>query len=103
MKAYLVGASFLGLAAAGPALAQGAAAQQPVGTAAGNDQTQPVDTEARIRQLEAENRELRRSNEILRSATAFFAKAEFDRPQRCSSPSSTRTSTAGGSNRSAVS
>lgn len=43
---------------------------------------EPVDTAARIRQLEAENRELRRSNEILRSATAFFAKAEFDRPQK---------------------
>jgi len=35
--------------------------------------------EARIRRLEKENRELRQSMEILRSATAFFAKAEFDR------------------------
>jgi transposase len=35
----------------------------------------------RIRQLEQENRELRRANEILKSASAFFA-AELDRPQR---------------------
>ena len=39
------------------------------------------DTEARVRSLEKENRELRRSNEILKSAAAFFA-AEFDRPSR---------------------
>lgn len=41
--------------------------------------TESVDAEARIRRLEKENRELRQSMEILRSATAFFAKAEFDR------------------------
>ena len=35
----------------------------------------------RIRQLEAENRELRRANAILRSASAFFA-AEPGRPSR---------------------
>jgi transposase len=34
----------------------------------------------RIRQLERENFELRRSNEILKAATNFF-QAEFDRPQ----------------------
>lgn len=39
------------------------------------------DAEARLRALEKENRELRRSNEILKSAAAFFA-AEFDRPSR---------------------
>lgn len=33
----------------------------------------------RIKQLERENRELRRANEILKSASAFFA-AELDRP-----------------------
>jgi transposase len=33
---------------------------------------------ARIRRLEQENRELRRANEILKSASAFFA-AELDR------------------------
>ena len=36
---------------------------------------------AKIRELEREVRELRRSNAILRSASAFFA-AELDRPQR---------------------
>jgi transposase len=35
----------------------------------------------RIAELERENRELRRANEILKSASAFFA-AELDRPQR---------------------
>src|SRR5262245_9766835 len=39
------------------------------------------DENARIRRLEQENRELRRANEILKSASAFFA-AELDRPQR---------------------
>ena len=36
---------------------------------------------ARISELEQENRELRRANSILKSASAFFA-AELDRPQR---------------------
>ena len=35
----------------------------------------------RIKVLEQENRELRRANAILRSASAFFA-AELDRPQK---------------------
>ena len=35
----------------------------------------------RVKALEQENRELRRANEILKSASAFFA-AELDRPQR---------------------
>jgi transposase len=35
----------------------------------------------RVRQLEQENRELRRANEILRRAAAFFA-AELDRPSK---------------------
>ncbi|QUQ81217.1 IS3 family transposase [Escherichia coli] len=34
----------------------------------------------RLKELERENRELRRSNDILRQASAYFAKAEFDRP-----------------------
>ncbi len=38
-------------------------------------------TAQRLAELEAENRELRRSNAILRSASAFFA-AELDRPHR---------------------
>src|SRR5215203_505790 len=35
---------------------------------------------ARVRELEQENRELRRANEILRKASAYFAQAELDRP-----------------------
>lgn len=35
----------------------------------------------RIKKLEQENRELRRANEILKRASAFFA-AELDRPQK---------------------
>ena len=46
----------------------------------GKPGTTTVDAE-RIRSLEQEVRELRRSNEILRRASAFFA-AELDRPQR---------------------
>jgi transposase len=33
----------------------------------------------RLKQLERENRELKRANEILRQASAFFAQAELDR------------------------
>ncbi|MDN1907461.1 IS3 family transposase [Escherichia coli] len=33
----------------------------------------------RLKELERENRELRRSNDILRQASAYFAKVEFDR------------------------
>ena len=33
----------------------------------------------RLRQLERENRELKRANEILRKASAYFAQAELDR------------------------
>ncbi len=36
----------------------------------------------RIDLLERENRELRRANEILRLASAYFAKAELDRLQK---------------------
>jgi transposase len=36
---------------------------------------------ARIKELERENAELRRANEILKAASAFFA-AELDRPHR---------------------
>ena len=36
----------------------------------------------RIKELERENRELRRTNEILRKASAFFAQAELDRKPR---------------------
>jgi transposase len=37
------------------------------------------DEQARIKELERENRELRRANEILRKASAYFAQAELDR------------------------
>lgn len=36
---------------------------------------------ARLAELERENRELRRANAILKSASAFFS-VELDRPQR---------------------
>ena len=39
-----------------------------------------TDERRHMRELEKENRELKRSNAILRSASAFFA-AELDRPQ----------------------
>ena len=38
-----------------------------------------TEEKARIKQLERENKELRRANAILRDAAAFFAKAELDR------------------------
>jgi transposase len=38
-----------------------------------------TDERARLKQLERENVELRRANEILRKASAFFAQAELDR------------------------
>ncbi len=38
--------------------------------------------EDRVKALERENRELRRTNEILRKASAYFAQAELDRPMR---------------------
>jgi len=40
-----------------------------------------TDDATRLAELERENRELRRANAILKSASAFFA-AELDRPQR---------------------
>jgi len=38
-----------------------------------------TDERARFKQFEHENVELRRANEILRLASAYFAKAELDR------------------------
>jgi transposase len=40
----------------------------------------PTQERQRIAELERENRELRRANEILKAASAFFA-AELDRPR----------------------
>jgi transposase-like protein len=37
------------------------------------------DERERLKALERENRELKRANEILRKASAFFAQAELDR------------------------
>jgi transposase len=41
-----------------------------------------TDDRQRLRELERENLELRRANEILRKASAFFAQAELDRRPR---------------------
>lgn len=47
----------------------------------GNAPGVTTDEAARIAELERENRELRRANEILKRASVFFA-TELDRPQR---------------------
>jgi transposase len=41
-----------------------------------------TDERQRLKELERENRELKRTNEILRLASAFFAQAELDRRPR---------------------
>jgi transposase len=41
-----------------------------------------TDERQRLKQLERENVELKRANEILRKASAFFAQAELDRRPR---------------------
>jgi len=41
-----------------------------------------IDERARVKELEREVRELRRANEILRKASAYFAQAELDRRPR---------------------
>jgi transposase len=38
-----------------------------------------TDERQRLKELERENRDLKRANEILRKASAFFAQAELDR------------------------
>ncbi len=43
---------------------------------------QLLSDQERIKQLERENKELQRANEILRKAAAFFAQAELDRPHK---------------------
>jgi putative transposase len=43
------------------------------------DECLSTDEKSRMKELEKENRELRRANEILRKASAFFAQAELDR------------------------
>jgi transposase-like protein len=39
----------------------------------------PTDMAEKLKALEGENRELRQANEILRTASAYFAMAELDR------------------------
>jgi transposase len=41
-----------------------------------------TDAYQKIKELERENLELRRANEILKKASAYFAQAELDRPRR---------------------
>jgi transposase len=41
-----------------------------------------TDERERLKALERENHELRRANEILRKASAFFAQAELDRQKK---------------------
>ena len=60
-----------------------------------------VQDTARLKELQRENAELRRANEILKTASALFATAELDRRLRRSSPRSTSTETGSGSSRSA--
>ena len=48
-------------------------------TDAGRREGLTTDDRERIKSLERENRELKRANEILRTASAFFAQAELDR------------------------
>lgn len=42
----------------------------------------PAAVEAQLKELQRENAELRRANEILKTASAFFAAAELDRKLR---------------------
>jgi transposase len=61
------------------------AAVPPLGAANGelDGKTLRAAERERLRELERENRELRRANEILKAATAFFAQeADPTRPQR---------------------
>ena len=43
---------------------------------------QAADDKARLKLLEREVKELRRANEILRKASAYFAQAELDRQRK---------------------
>ena len=52
-----------------------------------------TDAAVEIKRLKRENAELRRANEILKAASAFFA-AELDRPHKRQSSSSTSTGSA---------
>jgi transposase len=54
-------------------------AEQRAARPAGLDTTNSVDDAAELRRLRQEVAELRRANEILKTASAFFAAAELDR------------------------
>ena len=45
----------------------------------GNRAGSTTEEQSQVKALERENRELRRANEILRKASAYFAQAELDR------------------------
>jgi len=53
-----------------------------VETDAGQREGMTMSDRERLKQLERENRELRRANDILRTASAFFAQAELDRRRK---------------------
>ena len=53
----------------------------------------------RIKDLERENKELRGANDILRTASAFFAQAELDRKLKSRTPTSISTGIPTGSSR----
>jgi transposase-like protein len=48
----------------------------------GGHQGLSSDERERLKALERENRELKRANDILRQASAYFAQAELDRRRR---------------------
>ena len=54
-------------------------AEERAARPAGSDAEVPADAAAELRRLRAENAELRRANDILKTASAFFAQAELDR------------------------
>ena len=54
-------------------------AEQRAAAAATGSATDDSDAAAEMRRLRQENAELRRANEILKTASAFFAQAELDR------------------------
>ena len=49
------------------------------GDGSGNSRGMSTTDRERLKELERENRELKRANEILRKASAYFAQAELDR------------------------
>ena len=54
-------------------------AEERAARPAGSSTTNAVDDAAELRRLRQENAELRRANEILKTASAFFAATELDR------------------------